>query len=176
MTVQAQEVKAVETVAVAAKGKRTAKATPTTKVADKVVEKAPKAAAAKPAKATANKAKPKAATGVNFSLMAGVRPTSGANLYAHTQAVLELTGMAKGKGASKSLLAMVMGETAVRYNMKEGKFETNAKGEIVLTAGGAAQFAARNVDAANVELFKSLLSTGKPNALCKNGDFIRKVS
>lgn len=170
MTVQAQEVQAVEAVAVAVKSKR---ATPATKVADKVVEKATKPASAK---STASKAKPKAATGVNFSLMAGVRPTSGANLYAHTQAVLELTGMNKGKGASKSLLAMVMGETAVRYNMKEGKFETNAKGDVVLTAGGAAQFAARNVDPANVELFKALLSTGKPNTLCKNADFIRKVA
>lgn len=174
MSNQVQETKAVEITAVAVKGKRTTKATPATKVADKVVEKAPKAAAAK--RSTASKAKPKAATGVNFALMAGVRPTSGANLYAHTQAVLELTGMVKGKGAKKSLLALVMGETAVRYNMKEGKFNLNEKGEIVLTAGGAAQFAGRKVEAATVEAFKALLSTGKPNELCKNADFIRKVA
>ena len=167
MSVQAQEVKAVEVVAAKpAKAPRTSKA-PTAKAESKA---APKA------KSTASKAKPKAASGINFALMAGVRPTSGANLYAHTQAVLELTGMIKGKGAKKSMLAMVMGETAVRYNMKEGKFEINDKGEVVLTAGGAAQFAARKVDAATVEAFKALLSTGKPNELCKNADFIRKLA
>lgn len=170
MSVQAQETKAVEVATVAAakpaKAPRASKA-PTAKAESKA---APKA------KSTASKAKPKAATGIAFSLMAGVRPTSGANLYAHTQAVLELTGMIKGKGAKKATLAMVMGETAVRYNMKEGKFEINDKGEVVLTAGGAAQFAARKVDAATVEAFKALLSTGKPNELCKNADFIRKLA
>ena len=170
MSVQAQETKAVEVATVAAakpaKAPRASKA-PTAKAESKA---APKA------KSTASKAKPKAATGIAFSLMAGVRPTSGANLYAHTQAVLELTGMIKGKGAKKSTLATVMGETAVRYNMKEGKFEINDKGEVVLTAGGAAQFAARKVDAATVEAFKALLSTGKPNELCKNADFIRKLA
>lgn len=171
MSVQAQEVKAVEVATVAAakpaKAPRASKA-PTAKAESKA------APAAK--KSTASKAKPKAATGVNFALMAGVRPNSGANLYAHTQAVLELTGMIKGKGAKKAMLAMVMGETAVRYNMKEGKFELNEKGEVVLTAGGAAQCAARKVEAATVEAYKALLSTGKPNDLCKNADFIRKVS
>lgn len=170
MSVQAQEVKAVEVATVAAakpaKAPRASKA-PTAKAESKT---APKA------KSTASKAKPKAATGINFALMAGVRPTSGSNLYAHTQAVLELTGMIKGKGAKKATLAMVMGETAVRYNIKEGKFELNEKGEIVLTAGGAAQFAARKVEAATVEAFKALLSTGKPNELCKNADFIRKLA
>ena len=167
MTVQAQETKAVEVTAVAAKAKRATKA---------AAPKADAKAAPVAKKSTASKAKPKAATGIAFSLMAGVRPTSGANLYAHTQAVLELTGMSKGKGAKKSMLAAVMGETAVRYNIKEGKFELNEKGEIVLTAGGAAQFAARKVDAATVEAFKALLSTGKPNELCKNADFIRKLA
>lgn len=167
MTVQAQETKAVEVAAVATKAKRATKA---------AAPKAESKAAPVAKKSTASKAKPKAATGIAFSLMAGVRPTSGANLYAHTQAVLELTGMIKGKGAKKSMLAAVMGETAVRYNMKEGKFELNEKGEIVLTAGGAAQFAARKVEAATVEAFKALLSTGKPNDLCKNADFIRKLA
>lgn len=164
MSVQAQEVQAVEVIA---KSKRATKA---------AAPKADAKAAPVAKKSTASKAKPKAATGIAFSLMAGVRPTSGANLYAHTQAVLELTGMVKGKGAKKSMLAAVMGETAVRYNMKEGKFELNEKGEIVLTAGGAAQFAARKVEAATVEAFKALLSTGKPNDLCKNADFIRKLA
>lgn len=170
MTVQAQEVKAVEVATVAASKPAKAPRAPKASAAKAESKAAPKA------KSTASKAKPKAATGVNFALMAGVRPNSGANLYAHTQAVLELTGMVKGKGAKKAMLAMVMGETAVRYNMKEGKFELNEKGEVVLTAGGAAQFAARKVEAATVEAYKALLSTGKPNDLCKNADFIRKVS
>jgi len=146
--------------------------------AAKPVKAKPAASKAKPAekKTTASKAKPKAATGIQYSLMAGVRPTSGANLYAHTQAVLELTGMLKGKGVKKAILSAVMGETAVRYNIKEGKFQANESGEIVLTAGGAAQFAARKFAQADVDSFKALLSTGAPNDLCKNADFIRKLA
>lgn len=169
MTNQAQ-IEKTEVVAVAAAKPAKAPRAPKAPAAKAESKAAPKA------KSTASKAKPKAATGIAFSLMAGVRPTSGANLYAHTQAVLELTGMIKGKGAKKSMLAAVMGETAVRYNIKEGKFELNEKGEVVLTAGGAAQFAARKVEAATVEAFKALLSTGKPNDLCKNADFIRKLA
>jgi hypothetical protein len=169
MTVQAQ-IEKTEVAAVAASKPAKAPRAPKAPAAKAESKAAPKA------KSTASKAKPKAASGINFALMAGVRPNSGANLYAHTQAVVELTGMTKGKGAKKAMLAMVMGETAVRYNMKEGKFELNEKGEVVLTAGGAAQFAARKVEAATVEAFKALLSTGKPNELCKNADFIRKVA
>lgn len=179
MTTQAQAVETKAAATVAKKAPKAKAATPTVKVADKVVEKAaPKAAKPAAKRSTASKAKPKAATGILFMLSAGsARPVSGANLHAHTQAVLELSGMVKGKGAPKALLARVMGETAVRYNMKEGKFALNEKGEVVLTAAGKAGFETRSPDRNVVELFKSILTTGKPDgAIVKNADLIQKLA
>ena len=156
MQVQA-EVQAVET-AVAAKPKAESKAAPK--------------------KTLATKGKPKAASAIGYKLTAGFgRPVSGAALHAHTQAVLELSGLAKGKSASKSMLTAVMGETAIRYNVKEGKFAIDDKGAVVLTPAGAASFKARNPDAAVVEAFKTMLSTGKVDGkIVKNQDAIQKIA
>lgn len=156
------------------------KAKAATKPAVKAAEsKAKPAAKAKPA--TASKSKPKAVSGLQFHLMAGVaRPGSGASLYAHTRAVLELTGMDKGKKVAVSILRKVMGETGVRYNVKEGKFAQDAEGFVTLTAGGKiALLESRKgkIDDAMVEGYKAIMTTGKADGkLVKMQDAIVKIA
>lgn len=138
---------------------------PTKAKADKAVAKA--APAAKPAKkATATKGAPKAALGIKFCLVD--RPVSGGNLYAFTQAVLNATGLVKGKGASKALLNTVMGPTAVRYHLNKTTFAIDDKGQIILSPVGKHSFNERvvkgQVDASLVEAYESLFRDGKANA------------
>jgi hypothetical protein len=181
MTTSTTIVKAVETAVVAAAPVAApvkAKA-PTKAKADKAV------AAVKPAakKATAVKGKsaPKAAIGIKFCLID--RPVSGGNLYAFTQAVLNASGLAAGKGASKAMLTTVMGATAVRYHLNKTTFATNDKGLIVLSAAGKHSFGERvakgQVDASLVEGYEQLFRDGKANAnlpMGKNQVMIRAVA
>ncbi len=149
------------TPAVAAVAKAAPKAkAPSKAKADKAVA---KAAPAK--KAAATKGAPKAALGIKFCLVD--RPVSGGNLYAFTQAVLNATGMVKGKGASKALLTTVMGATAVRYHLNKTTFVIDDKGQIILSPVGKHSFNERvvkgQVDQTTVEAYEQLFRDGKAN-------------
>lgn len=143
---------------------------------------ATKAAAAKPAAKAAQKpqtkAKPAAKAKLAYCLTAGAaRPASGARLYAHTQAVLDLTGLVKGAAVDKSLLVKVMGDQAVRYNVSKGAFAID-NGKVSLTVAGKAAFESRiaKLDTALVDAYKAVMSEGKPvESVCKNKDLIQAV-
>jgi len=154
------------TPAVAAVVKTAPKKAPSKAKADAVVKTAAKA----PAKGKATKGAPKAAIGIKFCLVN--RPVSGGELYAFTQAVLNATGMLKGKGASKALLNTVMGPTAVRYHLNKTTFAADDKGQIVLTPVGVYSFNERvikgQVDQSKVEAFEQLFRDGKANVNLPN--------
>lgn len=163
MTTSAQVAKpAVKAVTKAASKPVSPKAAPAKKAAPK--------AAAKPAKAKGE---------LKYSLVAGVaRPVSGSLLHAHTQAVFELTGLDKGAAVEKATLRKVMGDTALRYNINEGKFAV-ADGKVSLTAAGQAMIASRaaKIDSALVDAYKEVMTTGKPvESVCKNKDAIVAIA
>jgi hypothetical protein len=177
--------KMVEAAAVVAKEENVKPAA--TKPAKPVTAAKPKAASkgsvakteTKPAakKGAATKAAPKAAKGLNFTLMN--RPASGAQLYAFTDAVLFVSGLAKGGSANKAQLTNTIGATAIRYHLSKGTMVVNDKGAVVLTAGGKAYFALRagKFDQAVSDAFARLITTGAIDPLvCKNKDFVTKVA
>lgn len=92
------------------------------------------------------------------------RPNAGRQLFAFTQAWLELSGLIKGAAVDEKLLATVAGHTALPYHRKQGNIEMTTKG-YALTAKGKAAFAERGVkglyDAATVEVYKGIMTSGK---------------
>lgn len=164
-----------------------APAAPVAKAATKAKPKNPKTtpaktetvAAAKPAKkGAATKAAPKAAkSAIAFTMM--MRPASGSKLYAFTDAVLRLSGLAKGKAVNKARLAKIIGDTAVRYHINNTQaFKLDDKGDVVLSAGGKEFFAMRagKFSADDSLAYESILTTGKPNDLCKSANMINAVA
>ena len=143
---------------------------------------APKAAKPAPAKKPAAKkatkpAAPKAPHGVRC--MVANRPGSGVLLFAYTEAVLRLLGMYEGAEVEKSMLAKVMGNTAISYHttakINMARLEN---GRYILTASGKAFFAERAIraNAADVEGWISVLSTGQADGVVvKNPDMLTAI-
>lgn len=141
-------------------------------------KKAPAKKAEGAAKSIASKTPKKAKPVIAYQIID--RPNSGARLYAFTEAVLRLSGLAKGKSIPKRELRQVMGETALRYHLAT-KFtlEESDTGAIALSATGKDFFKARagKIDEALVTSYMSVLSTGKPDeATTKNPNFIKAVA
>ena len=66
---------------------------------------------------------------IKFKMLQGFRPQAGSHLFAHTAAVLELTGMAQGKAVPRSTLTAIMGETAIKHHTaKTWMFSATSKG------------------------------------------------
>ena len=66
---------------------------------------------------------------IKFKLLQGFRPQAGTHLFAHTSAVLELTGMIQGKAVPRSTLTAIMGETAIKHHTaKTWMFSATSKG------------------------------------------------
>lgn len=138
---------------------------------------AAKPKAAKPKTGKATKGAPKAPVGLNFTLMN--RPSSGALLFAFTDAVLTESGLAKGAAIAKAALVKAMGATAVRYHADKGTFVSDDKGAIKLSAGGHAFFALRQgkFDPAVSAAYSVLITSGVADPLvCKNKDLIAKIA
>lgn len=136
----------------------------------KAIAKPAKAAASKPVKAD-SKTKPIAEVpkvipfAVPFAIKDYARPGAGRNLFAMTQAWLELSNLYNGAIVSAELLKQVCGNTAITYHTKQlGNFEVTAKG-LQLTAKGINFFKARKVenkfDEKVKDAYKAILSTGK---------------
>ena len=130
-----------------------------------------KATAAKKATrkpATKKAAQPKTAKPVTrtfkYQIVTG-RPGSGYNLFAFTQAWLEMAGLDKGKAISRKDAETAAGYTAIAYHVKTGRM-VEKDGKISLTAGGKDHFAKRteNVEREFIDAWKTLLKTGKAQA------------
>jgi len=146
-------------------------------VVAKVVTAAKPKAAPKAKAGKATKGAPKAPAGLNFTLMN--RPSSGALLFAFTDAVLTESGLAKGAAVAKAALIKAMGATAVRYHADKGTFVSDDKGGIKLSAGGHAFFALRQgkFDPAVSAAYSVLITSGVADPLvCKNKDLIAKIA
>lgn len=179
---------------VAAKPKRTRKApTPVIETPAAVEAKpatktkaAPKAKAEPKAKAkAASKPKAKAAAKVAaapapvlaFKITTGGKPSAGARLFAYTQAVHDLTGMSKGAKVGRAKLRAIVGDTAIAYHLKQGNYALTDDSMVFLTELGQATFELRagKILPSDYAAFVEILTTGKPNDLCKNPIFIEAV-
>lgn len=178
---------------VAAKPKRTRKAptpvieTPAVAVEAKPATKAkaaPKAKAEPKAKA-ASKPKAKAAAKVAaapapvlaFKITTGGKPSAGARLFAHTQAVHDLTGMSKGAKVGRATLRSILGDTAIAYHLKQGNYKLTDNSMVYISELGFATFELRagKILPSDYAAFVDILTTGKPNDLCKNPIFIEAI-
>lgn len=138
---------------------------------------------AKPATATKapakvkNPPKAKKAPTLSFTIATGGKPSAGARLFAFTQAVHDLTGMSKGGKVGRATLRVIMGDTAIAYHLRKGNYALTADSMVYLTELGQATFALRagKILPSEYASFVEILTTGKPNEVCKNEVFILAV-
>lgn len=106
-----------------------------------IVKPAAKAAPKSAAKSKAVvKSKP---TALKHFLHDFARPQRGAELAAHTQAFLELSGIANGSAYPRAKAVQVIGPTAVKYHLSNQNLAATESG-LVLTDKGYAFFSARS--------------------------------
>lgn len=121
---------------------------------------------------TAPKAVPKPATMATvakatlklFVLLQGARPTSGPRLVSHTQAALEVLGLAEGHTVRKNALVSVIGPRAVGYHLEGTNFDEKG-GAVSLTPRGKREFELRTkgktYDPKLTAAFKTMFLKGK---------------
>lgn len=63
------------------------------------------------------------------------RPTAGGALFAHTQAFLDLSGMAVGEACPRAFATKVIGVRAVAYHLSNGNFNATDKGLVITSKG-----------------------------------------
>lgn len=97
-----------------------------------------------------------------FALKSIARPKEGQRLFAHTQAVLELLGLNKGKSVDRPRLVTYIGMRALCYHVGNGNFAESGA-TLTMTKQGKAFFAERKTDPAVVDGFLSVFRTGKAN-------------
>lgn len=102
-----------------------------------------------------------------FALVAGMRPSSGPRLFAHTIAALEMLGVTRAQAASSERVQAMIGPRAFSYHAKVMR-NLEVKGDNVkLSRVGAEFFAARETDGKAprnlIDAFKTVFRTGKPS-------------
>jgi hypothetical protein len=107
------------------------------------------------------------------------RPTSGASLFAFTQAWFELSGFINGASLTKADIAKYAGSSVVGHHTREGRFQCDGNA-VSLTESGLDYFSLRMVDVrynpADTDAFKAIMMTGKPDGkLIKNKECILKA-
>ena len=130
------------------------------------------------AQATAPRTVRPASPALAFRMLQGFRPMAGAALYAHTAAVLQLTGMDKGKRVPYATLVAVLGETAVKHHQKTtGFFGADEKGVFLSELGKInPHWLAANVNAELKAACIEVLTTGKTNdKVIKNAAGIKAI-
>lgn len=129
-------------------------------------------------KAAASKAAPKAPKGkqtraaapavvatrsaIKFAVVDFARPSAGNALAAHTQAFLDMSGLASGDAFPKAQATKIIGARAVQYHLGNGNFTQVEKG-IKLTEKGELFFLSRNVDAELFAAYSTFFASGKVN-------------
>ncbi len=125
-------------------------------------------AATKPRVMRAAKTKVPAGAPAAYTLEDFARPQAGRNLFAFTQAWLEMTGLVIGTAIPKDVLQKVCGDTAVPYHIKKGNIEMTASG-LILTEKGKLFFGERTAkneyDQSTVDVFKGIMQTGKADGV-----------
>jgi hypothetical protein len=117
---------------------------------------------------------------VSFMLNPSIRPGSGAPLFSHTEAALQVLGMYEGKAYAYEVLAAIMGDTAIKYHTKMKRFTEGKKG-LSLTSDGKAHFQKRGIAgnkerfvAQDVESYKEIFKAGKADGrMVKNQAMIK---
>jgi hypothetical protein len=128
-----------------------------------------------PAQAPAQASK-QAPAKLAYHIAQGFRPMSGAKLFAHTAAFLDLSGISEKKPVARALAVRVMGQTAVKYHTERGNFHHAAEGLFLTVIGTEYLRKMRAVDPELRAAFVEVLSTGKPNdKVCKNPIGIKAI-
>lgn len=136
------------------------------------VQKAARKSASKGTQAPASATQAPALTHV---IKNGFRPSAGAALYAHTQAFLELSGMAEGKAVPRATVSKAIGDTATKYHVAQCNMEATPEG-LTLTERGQVLFSTRSINPEMLKAFKGILTTGKADGtLIKNQSGIAPV-
>lgn len=129
-----------------------------------------------PAQAPAQASKQAPKLKLTHCILQGFRPASGAKLFAHTAAFLQLSGMSESKPVARALVARVMGQTAVKYHIDRGNFHHAQEGVFLTVIGTEYLKKMRAVDPELRAAFVEVLSTGKPNdKVCKNPIGIKAI-
>ena len=117
---------------------------------------------AKPAPVAAQQTRaPKAK--LAYCILQGYRPMSGAALFAHTAAFIELTGMSS-HAVPRATVTRAMGQTAVKHHTRSTYFFDETEKGLIVSAIGKAAFALRHIDPELKAGFIAVLTTGKPDA------------
>lgn len=99
-----------------------------------------------------------------YVLLQGARPTSGPRLWSHTQAAMEVLGMASGLPVKKNALVSVIGQRAVGYHIDLANFEEKGH-NVSLTPTGKKVFSMRTTekkyDEKQTAAFKAMFLKGK---------------
>lgn len=137
----------------------------------------PKNAASKPV----IKAK-KAVSAINakFIVQDFARPKAGRQLFAFTQAWLELSGIINAKACDAKALRDIAGSTAIAYHTRNGNFQRDGNA-LSLSSKGLNFFSERMIanayDPKDTDAFKQMMQTGKIDGnLIKNQSAIAKLS
>lgn len=145
-----------------------AQVTTTTKPANKTASKGaskPAAKSAKPAAKSASKpAEAPVSNEVKFHLVAGVRPSSGGLMFAHTLAFLRASGLIEGGSIPAATARKVLGDTAVTHHTKKTAQMILDGASIKLSPTGGNYFSDRpSISPADVDAYREILTTGKPD-------------
>lgn len=130
--------------------------------------KAPATVAAKaPAKGKAQRkaapaVKAPAACAIRFAVVDFARPSAGAALAAHTQAFLDMSGIASGDAFPKAQATKIIGARAVQYHLGNGNFTQVEKG-LKLSEKGELFFLSRNVDPELFAAYSAFFASGAIN-------------
>jgi len=116
-----------------------------------------------PAKGRTVRAAQPAKAKLAFSMLQGFRPMSGAALYAHTAAVIDLLNMRKGAKIPRATLTKILGETAVKHHLtKTGMFDIDERG-VYLSALGMVNPHWVSTDPELTAACVKVLTTGQPD-------------
>ena len=88
---------------------------------------------------------------------------SGAALFAHTAAFIELSGM-NAHPVARATVTRAMGQTAVKHHTRSTYFFDETERGLIVSAIGKAAFALRHIDPELKAGFIAVLTTGKPDA------------
>lgn len=106
--------------------------------------------------------------GIKYAIADYARPIAGCNLFAFTQAWLEMTGLMNNARVEAKVLRKVVGDTAVNYHTRNGNFQKDA-GALVLTSKGVNFFSERMIknayDPKAADAYKDIMTTGKVDGL-----------
>lgn len=102
-----------------------------------------------------------------FALVAGMRPSSGPRLYAHTIAALEMLGVTRSTAAPAERVQAMIGPRALQYHTTVTHNFERKGDNVKLSRTGEEFFAARETEGKAprnlIDAFKAVIRSGRPS-------------